>query len=126
MEQRFIAGNDNRTVASALALLAGLFPPTKNETWNPGLNWQPIPVHTTELLDAVSFGVFDICKDIKETVLPSKGFKELLDSFEDARYVIGNLTGINITNAWEFDRVIDGIRTRVCFVLLIIEINLLS
>lgn len=31
---------------SALANLAGLYPPTTNEIWNDHLDWQPIPVHT--------------------------------------------------------------------------------
>ncbi|CAH1106142.1 unnamed protein product, partial [Psylliodes chrysocephalus] len=32
----------NRTKASLQAMLAGLFPPTKELTWLPGFNWQPI------------------------------------------------------------------------------------
>ncbi|KAE9551899.1 hypothetical protein FO519_004890 [Halicephalobus sp. NKZ332] len=103
-DSRFIAGNDNRTIASALALLAGLFPPEKKHIWNPDLLWNPIPVHTEELVDAVSFGVFNLCGRIEEAVLVSEKFEEILDSLGDVRYVIGNLTGINITDAWELDR----------------------
>lgn len=33
----------NRTKASLQLMLAGLFPPTKDLTWLPGLNWQPTP-----------------------------------------------------------------------------------
>uniref|UniRef100_A0A8D2LUK0 acid phosphatase n=1 Tax=Varanus komodoensis TaxID=61221 RepID=A0A8D2LUK0_VARKO len=35
----------DRTIMSAQANLAGLFPPTGDQVWNPKLLWQPIPVH---------------------------------------------------------------------------------
>lgn len=35
-----------RTLMSAGAVLAGLFPPTKNQRWNQNILWQPIPIHT--------------------------------------------------------------------------------
>ena len=31
---------------SAYSVLAGLFPPIGDQVWNPGIPWQPIPVHT--------------------------------------------------------------------------------
>lgn len=36
----------DRTIASALSNLAGMFPPAGYELWNPEIKWQPIPVHT--------------------------------------------------------------------------------
>lgn len=36
----------DRTLMSAAADLAGLFPPQGNEIWNTDIPWQPIPVHT--------------------------------------------------------------------------------
>ncbi|KAL3111271.1 hypothetical protein niasHT_014325 [Heterodera trifolii] len=36
----------NRTLMSAQALLAGLYPPRPDRAFEPGLKWQPIPVHT--------------------------------------------------------------------------------
>ncbi|XP_037029743.1 prostatic acid phosphatase-like [Bradysia coprophila] len=43
----FIRSTDvDRTLMSAEADLAGLFPPTKDQLWNPSIPWQPIPVHT--------------------------------------------------------------------------------
>ncbi|XP_078579278.1 prostatic acid phosphatase-like [Branchiostoma floridae x Branchiostoma japonicum] len=36
----------DRTRMSAQANLAGFFPPSGNQVWNPDILWQPIPVHT--------------------------------------------------------------------------------
>lgn len=38
--------NYDRTLMSAYSVLAGLFPPKGDQVWNPGIPWQPIPVHT--------------------------------------------------------------------------------
>ncbi|XP_031628603.1 prostatic acid phosphatase-like [Contarinia nasturtii] len=41
--------NSDRTLMSALANLAGLFPPNAEEKWHKDIAWQPIPVHTMPL-----------------------------------------------------------------------------
>uniref|UniRef100_A0A182HT87 acid phosphatase n=1 Tax=Anopheles arabiensis TaxID=7173 RepID=A0A182HT87_ANOAR len=44
----------DRTLMSAEANLAGLYPPTGRDVWDSAITWQPIPVHTvTEELDSV-------------------------------------------------------------------------
>uniref|UniRef100_A0A8D0C2I9 acid phosphatase n=1 Tax=Salvator merianae TaxID=96440 RepID=A0A8D0C2I9_SALMN len=40
-----LSSETDRTIMSAQANLAGLFPPTGDQIWNPDLHWQPIPVH---------------------------------------------------------------------------------
>lgn len=40
------ATDTDRTLMSAASNLAGMFEPTHDETWNPSINWQPIPIHT--------------------------------------------------------------------------------
>ncbi|PIO57015.1 histidine acid phosphatase, partial [Teladorsagia circumcincta] len=43
----FVRSSDyNRTIMSAQANMAGLFPPSKSEMWEDNLPWQPIPVHS--------------------------------------------------------------------------------
>lgn len=44
----------DRTLMSAESNLAGLYPPTGKDQWDPAIQWQPIPVHTVpESLDEV-------------------------------------------------------------------------
>lgn len=40
------SSNENRCLMSAYSNLAGLYPPTEGEMFDPSLKWQPIPVHT--------------------------------------------------------------------------------
>jgi hypothetical protein len=46
--EAYIRSSDyNRTLMSAQALTAALYPPNSYELFQEGLNWRPIPVHTT-------------------------------------------------------------------------------
>uniref|UniRef100_A0A2K5Q0G6 Lysosomal acid phosphatase n=1 Tax=Cebus imitator TaxID=2715852 RepID=A0A2K5Q0G6_CEBIM len=41
----------DRTLMSAEANLAGLFPPNGMQRFNPNISWQPIPVHTVPMAE---------------------------------------------------------------------------
>lgn len=38
-----------RTYMSAATLLAGLYPPKSYQMWSPTIDWQPIPIYSTNL-----------------------------------------------------------------------------
>uniref|UniRef100_A0A8D8T9D9 acid phosphatase n=2 Tax=Cacopsylla melanoneura TaxID=428564 RepID=A0A8D8T9D9_9HEMI len=54
-ENVYVMSTDvDRTLMSAESNLAGLFPPSGDQVWDPKIQWQPIPVHTTpEKMDKV-------------------------------------------------------------------------
>ncbi|NWS40217.1 PPAP phosphatase, partial [Probosciger aterrimus] len=55
------------TLMSAQASLAGLYPPTQDQIWNPGILWQPIPVHTVPLShDRLLYLPFSHCPKYNE------------------------------------------------------------
>ena len=41
----------NRTLMSAQANMAGLYPPQGKQIWNQDILWQPIPVHTVPVVE---------------------------------------------------------------------------
>jgi len=105
------SGQDNRTVASALAVLAGLFPPTESQSWNPSLPWLPIPVFAMEQLDEVSFGILDHCPYYVNSFNTSKDraiFEKNLPIAKSLSYT----TGVPIYNLDVLQKVIDGIVSR--------------
>uniref|UniRef100_A0A7E4VHN6 Acid phosphatase n=1 Tax=Panagrellus redivivus TaxID=6233 RepID=A0A7E4VHN6_PANRE len=109
----YLAGKDNRTIASALAVLVGLFPPNKDQEWLPGFAWQPIPVHTIDLLDVVSFGAFDLCQVLGPKTEKTAVYNHMLDAVgKPILDWLTNVTGVDASNPRLFDKIVDSIKTR--------------
>nr|XP_033785881.1 prostatic acid phosphatase isoform X2 [Geotrypetes seraphini] len=90
----------DRTLMSAQANLAALFPPADKEIWKPSLKWQPIPVHTTPLsqeqllvLPYVNCPRFN---ELQQDTMASKEFKSLLEPYQDFIKNLSQETGYSV------------------------------
>lgn len=104
------SGKDNRTVASALAVLAGLFPPNSNQTWNSDLKWLPIPVFAMEAFDDVSFGILDHCPYY---AINGSDDYAIFEKYRPIAKSLSYKTGVPIYDLDRLQKVVDGIVSRV-------------
>ena len=77
-KQVYVRSTDvDRTMESAEANLAGLYPPVPQDKWNAQLNWNPIPVHVVPAqYDVLIGGIPPKCNTF------DKAFDELMNSEE--------------------------------------------
>uniref|UniRef100_A0A3Q3WAC6 Lysosomal acid phosphatase n=1 Tax=Mola mola TaxID=94237 RepID=A0A3Q3WAC6_MOLML len=92
----------DRTLMSALANLAGLYPPAGQQVFLPDLKWQPIPVHTVPLKEErlLSFPLGD-CPRYKQLMSETEHTEEFINfTRENKDFVdlIRNKTGLNHTD----------------------------
>ncbi|XP_077159155.1 prostatic acid phosphatase-like [Paroedura picta] len=83
-EEIYIQSTDvDRTIMSAQVNLAGLFPPSASEAWNPQILWQPIPIHVAPTLfnPALRFPIFN-CPHYRKLLRETMASKELQDKFK--------------------------------------------
>ncbi|XP_031638865.1 testicular acid phosphatase homolog, partial [Contarinia nasturtii] len=95
----------DRTLMSALANLAGLFPPHAEEKWNEDIAWQPIPVHTIPLnLDYVLRGPDDCPRysaAFKKYKNESSELKRILKENKENILYWSKMCGSNLTTIEE-------------------------
>ncbi|XP_048886331.1 lysosomal acid phosphatase isoform X4 [Brienomyrus brachyistius] len=97
----------DRTLMSAEAQLAGLYPPNGTQIFNPNLAWQPIPIHTVPEAEErlLSFPLRG-CKKyerLMEETRKTDAYKNMTNTYEDFLAMVRNKTGLEqatIESAW--------------------------
>ena len=90
----------DRTMESAMANLAGMFPPTATDKWNEQLNWNPIPVHVVpESSDYLIGGSLPKCPTFEKVLndlVDSAEFDEIIGQSKDLRNYLTEHSGYNL------------------------------
>lgn len=99
----------NRTLMSAQANMAGLYLPSNDSQFLPGLSWTPIPIHTVPKDDDIQLYDDIYCPAVKEETenvyKNDPELKKIEDENKDFLTFIGNVTGLSkgplpIKNIW--------------------------
>ncbi|KAK7893398.1 hypothetical protein WMY93_022550 [Mugilogobius chulae] len=84
----------DRTLMSAEANLAGLYPPNGSQVFNPNIKWQPIPVHTVPMSEErlLSFPLNDCPR-----------YKKLMNETEQSEEFQMSLPHMKMSLSWVYD-----------------------
>ncbi|KAG7501569.1 lysosomal acid phosphatase [Solea senegalensis] len=99
----FVRSTDyDRTLMSAEANLAGLYPPSGQQVFDPNLKWQPIPVHTLPKSEEklLSFPLDD-CPRYRQLMSETEHAEEFVNmtiKYQDIIELVGDKTGLNATS----------------------------
>ena len=102
------SSNEDRCLMSAYCNLAGLYPPTGNQVWNPNLtNWQPVPVHTRPKKEDNVINLGENCPryiQLYQETLNSPEIKQeeiKYKNFYDYVSKKSGMNNMNISNIWK-------------------------
>ncbi|NXM08510.1 PPAP phosphatase, partial [Tyrannus savana] len=99
--QIYVQSTDcDHTLMSAQASLAGLYPVTQDQIWNPRILWQPIPVHTVPLShDNLLYLPFSHCPKYKELLretFTTRDFRRQLKHYKPFLKFLATHTGYSL------------------------------
>lgn len=94
---------------SASTHLAGLYPPVGRQVWNPSLNWQPIPIHTTRVKDDPILAFDKPCPKIQQLIddLTQNGVFNFLEQYKDIFEILSTNSGENVTTLYDLSLITD-------------------
>lgn len=96
----------DRTLMSAQANLAGIYPPNNKSTWNTEIHWQPIPVHTVPEKEDEILAMKKPCpafdKEL-ERQTHSKPYKERLSKYQHLMDYLSAYTGMKVKDYYDID-----------------------
>ncbi|KAM3968860.1 prostatic acid phosphatase [Aphomia sociella] len=91
----------DRTLMSAQANLAGMYPPSGNSIWDQQLMWQPIPVHTEPAKEDKLLAMEKPCATYNaayKDYVNSKEYKERLNKYQSLMNYLSAHTGEKVTD----------------------------
>ncbi|KAJ8932386.1 hypothetical protein NQ314_014697 [Rhamnusium bicolor] len=95
----------DRTLMSAAANLAGLYPPKNSQIWNKILPWQPIPIHTIPTEEDQVLYMDSKCPKftkLYDEAYSSEFFMNINKQYADFYKEVSNFTGWDITDVHFF------------------------
>jgi len=100
----------DRTLMSALSNLAGLYPPSGDQVWDPEIPWQPIPVHTVPQSEDYLLSSHAKCprfESLQLDILSGEWMTNLYKEYFDLFNYVSTNVKQNITDIVRLDYVYD-------------------
>ncbi|CAH1159906.1 unnamed protein product [Phaedon cochleariae] len=97
----------DRSLMSAAANLAGLYPPVANQIWNSDLKWQPIPIHSSARKEDDIITVKRKCpryKKLYDEVVDSTYYKRLNEQYSHLFAYISEHSGWKVKDIGKIKR----------------------
>ncbi|KAE9413409.1 hypothetical protein Angca_009354, partial [Angiostrongylus cantonensis] len=108
------SGENNRSVASAQALLAALYKPDTAHKWSNTLDWQPVPVHIDPTIDWVDVTIDRVCPTYKSKLFELPEYQSILNTFDPSLInFLERNTGVVINSSFELNLVMDTLVTKL-------------